>query len=284
MEILVNKAHAVRHSVLKMLKSIVSLSLATFAGAGICQSPAEISRSRETATRLLQAFGMPPKSPLKFSSTRGRELIFVDPGKVEVYVNVPTNTAVMLFNQARIFERTRQRKPSKHLRIQSEAQMIRYAKAIGAKVKVPADYKFDGVRMGFDGTGSASWSARPGGFGFINMGMMVRLVVDRRDGAVIDYGRSTEIEIDSKKLVITKETARRRAESAGFKFLPNHKLGYVLPNSEFGGPGRVGQPPYRLRLAYAFHENGFLKWEVWVDAATGKILGGISRAMKSTVK
>lgn len=182
-----------------MRKTIVSLFFAGLISIGCDQKEVELNRHRTTAKELLQAFELAPTNALKMSKGRDdRELIFTDPGKVEVYINTPTSTATMFFNQERIHDRARIRKPASQLVIRTEAEMIKLAEKLKARVKVPADYIFEGVRMGTDGTGSASWSPRPGGFEFLNMGMQIQIVVDRRDGVALNYRRSAEVEIESK--------------------------------------------------------------------------------------
>lgn len=135
------------------------------------------------------------------------------------------------------------------------------------------------------------YRTKPFGYAFFppEMGNGMGLTIDPVDGALVSFAQSWDIKIESHTLGVSKTRAIAKAEAVFRPYRKKHRsfhttadepvgkveLGYVLPNPAYGSKHPNPTTEKLARLAYIVY---FGVETVWIDAATGKLLGGQSFA------
>ena len=260
---------------------LCALLCATLIAQGSHENP-DLARCRAIALEFLVAVGQKRLADLPSTQRREEAGYRFTFGPIST-VNVDAkNRRVVMFDC---------RRPT-HTRsgyvISNSNRALKRAEELRMRLNIPKDYLTEGVRVfdgrspnpalrGLAGLASGSFGQRPFGYPFLSYGNQIAFTLDRVDGAVLSYFWSSDSVVESSSKAVNESQARaaaRKVQPKGASLKEEHKLGFVLPNglytSEFVSP----KPPYRVRLAYEFQYSGAKNGSIWVDAGTGKILGG----------
>lgn len=178
----------------------------------------------------------------------------------------------------------------------------KYMDALAKRIGVPKGWKRvteDYYRDHTPGRGDSDQSAsayacyapRPNGYPFLNCGPKMAIQIDPFDGTLLYYLFVNHTRVGAVDVRVT--PAQPIATATRAVVLPNEhrrhvvagkpKLGWAVPNAGLGSPlpDETAKPPFKATLAYEIHFNDYItggrklseSW-VWVDAKTGKVLGG----------
>lgn len=128
---------------------------------------------------------------------------------------------------------------------------------------------------------SGTFWQRYQGYGYVGRTNSLTINIDPQDGLLVYMVQSYRVAHDPPRIKVT----QRQAIDAVRKYLAEVGsrtkltkpakpvvLGYTVPEERFGGPKYTDRPPYRGRLAYEVWVSK--SSSKWVDAETGKVLGG----------
>lgn len=155
------------------------------------------------------------------------------------------------------------------------------------------DYVRDGDAEKTDanraGSIHAKYRSTPFGYHFFGpvIGNGLELSIDPVDGELVAFVQSWDIKIESHAVRVSRTKAIANAETVFRPYRKKHRsprstadqpvtkveLKYVLPNAAYGSTHPNRQPERVARLAYIVY---FGEESVWIDSATGKLLGGES--------
>lgn len=202
----------------------------------------------------------------------------------------------------------RGRKQTQPLFISDEAAALSYALKRAKQLGFNRNYVLDKFECDFSKSrkNAANIDARFVGqrhgysLGSLDQG---GIVIDPQDGALLSFGAPTDfgIKVESHTPRLTERQARSLADRVanrydvgiyrrgyiykvvglkyGDRMKPSMKksvMQYVLPNGKFGGlPYDARSNPRRVRLAWILWYPG--DEAIWLDAADGRCLGGLSR-------
>jgi hypothetical protein len=186
--------------------------------------------------------------------------------------------------------------------IETRPMATKYMDALAKRIGLPKGWKRvteDYYRDHTPGRGDSDQSAsayacygpRPNGYPFLNCGPKMAIQIDPFDGTLLYYLFVNHTQIGTVDIRVTPAQAIATAKRA--VVLPNEhrrhvvtgkpKLGWAVPNAGFGSPLPDGtaKPPFKAFLGYEIRFNDYItggrklseSW-VWVDAKTGKVLGG----------
>ncbi|MGI8922899.1 MAG: hypothetical protein ACR2HJ_02470 [Fimbriimonadales bacterium] len=164
---------------------------------------------------------------------------------------------------------------------QARLHIVRLANDLGLRPEA----KLAEVKYHPYGDIGAVFATRPFGHRFKGRGNGMSLSIDPVDGTLLGFSERWDIEIERPEVAIAKEVAIRTAEerfrshhrkhhnlhSGAYKAVSKVELLYVVPNPTFDSDYDYSQRTPRARLAYVVF---FGADNVWIDAATGKVLGG----------
>lgn len=259
------------------------------------------TRAVEAAQGFLRACALPiPEKPPKATiQTRNGEadkwvieweeqyrlVLLGDSGQVRWFVN-----------SRREYEHVRQIGRTGHLLLKSREDAVSFCTAMAKSIGLPGGAVLHSLKVVSDGDPKetdgnpvghvvARFKPRPFGFQYLRGGPGMVLKVDKQDGCLVLFNQTWITQADPPVQRASRDEAIGAARTAHEAFYRDHRsphrgqlqgsrtpeLGYVVPNASFGGIGRrVGVAP-RARLAYVVY---FGEESVWVDAETGRVIGG----------
>jgi hypothetical protein len=245
-----------------------------------------------------------PPTVMRMTKTpkRGGVFGFNFVGRASVSVNAVTGEITMFVNASRIDEKLAGFKTPEHALLTNDLAARIYIKNLAKKMGIGDDYKLVELVARYpsetnqsDASVRAIFQAKPYDYRLRYPWGERQISVDPWDGVVVSYSTypDAKYKIESHEAKITIREARDKAGSVVEKYsigkirdaayadrakpatiTMRSGLMYVAPNGLFDGfKYELTDGVFRLRLAwvlfYAYDE------EVWIDAADGRVLGGM---------
>jgi hypothetical protein len=249
--------------------------------------------------------GAPEVGRARIGDKRTNSYIVKYNGGLSLTVKAENGAIVNFHNFGRQVLRGGESTPSISKRLNDDLKAKSYLKSLAKRLGVTDEYKLveftshlvvDRRTEGSTGFPyiRADYEVTPFGYRMRIALDAMSVLVDPVDGMVLFYGKvgswpysieSHEAKVDFKQAkalalpMVEKYTLGKWRSTDGMyrgTTPPPGKpsfLGYVVPNGKFGSPEYREFRPYRLRLAWVLcYPRGE---EVWIDAADGKVLGGV---------
>jgi len=236
------------------------------------------------------------------SSVFHDEWVVEFPGEYRLNIRKQDGVVASFTNDRRIYEQFKRMQDRSTRRFVSGGSAKTYAQSLAVKLGLAPQAKLDKLEYVRDGDPAGTDANRSGkilvryrtmpfGYGFFgtSIGNGMGFTLDPVDGALVTFAQTWHTKIASHVVKVTKAKATAIAEHVFRSYRRKHKsfytvpeqavanveLKYVLPNAAFGSTYPNRQREKLARLAYVVR---FGKESVWIDAASGKLLGGQSFA------
>lgn len=219
----------------------------------------------------------------------------VDPNYI-VKVDTVGGTVVEFRNRTKFVGLRKPRKTDKLAMTSAkivEDAATKMAKAVGVPgnwkiVEIwydPGDQTLDGIRVKRPPHCFARFSYRHDGYPILQFAHGYSFLFDPVDGALVSMTKQLKVKFGAPRARISKADAEKAAVetyNSTLKLAASRartvrtdrvsRLGWALPNTLFGGPKTDAKaiPSFRLVWEVPIGKEG-----IWIDAATGKVIGGV---------
>jgi hypothetical protein len=290
------------------LVSLICLSLAIIGMVSVPQKVVSKEQAISIADKFITTAALPsPKRPaqvrdLPAYTGLGNRWEVIYPGDYRLTIHKIEGIVRGFTNDRRLEEQFKRRQNRSNKRFETAAEAIsmlnNMANRLGlcsqahrSKLEYIPDNDTSRSDSNKAGRIHVQYRTKPFGYEFIGpeIGNGMGLTIDPVDGALVSFAQSWDIKIESHVVVVNKSEAVKNAEiafrayrrvrrsphSTADQAVSRIEVGYVIPNGGYGShfPSRE-----RVRLARLAYVVFFGTESVWIDAATGKLLGGQSFA------
>lgn len=288
------------------LISSACIAIAIMGMADRAVEPITKAQADQAARKLLKIASLPdPKNTAQvqelpeWAGLRDRwEVIF--PGEYRFTIRKDTGMIGGFQNHRRIeeqFKRTQERSVKRFTSANEAASHLHsLATKLGLRSqaqRTKLEYVRDGDPMKTDANRAGrifvNYRTKPFGYEFFGpvLGNGMGFTIDPVDGALVTFAQAWDFKIESHAVNISKAKATASAEVVFRAYRKRHrsfhttadqpvakvKLKYVIPNAAYDSTYRDMKHERLARLAYIVY---FGTESVWIDSATGKLLGGES--------
>jgi hypothetical protein len=284
--------------------SFLAIALALFGFAargqdGISKDRAiALARNFVKIAKLSEPTQRPHVRSMPASSVFSDEWVVDFPGEYRFNIRKGDGVVASFTNDRRIYEQFKRTQNRTLRRFATGEAAKPYVQSLANRLGLVPQAKLEKIEFVRDGDPAGTDANRAGriyvkyrttpfGYGFFgsSIGNGMGFTIDPVDGTLVTFAQTWHTKIASHVVKVTRAKATAVAKGAFRSYRQKNKsfhttsdqaivkveLKYVLPNAAFGSTYPNRQREKLARLAYIVY---FGSESVWIDAATGKLLGG----------